>query len=78
MAWVDCMRLRRVATIIRAAGWTASGLMFAAGASAAFVFESDPAAAILGMAGGASVIVLAVAYGLAWVVDKRGDSLVTR
>jgi uncharacterized membrane protein YphA (DoxX/SURF4 family) len=78
MAWIDCMRLRRVATIIRAAGWTVSGVMFAVAAAAAFIVESDHAMAMFAILGVAAIIVLAITYALAWLVDRRGDRLVTR
>jgi hypothetical protein len=78
MAWIDCMRLRRVATIIRAVGWGVSGVMFAVAATAAFMVESDHAMAIFAVLGVASIILLAITYALAWVVDRRGDRLVTR
>jgi hypothetical protein len=78
MAWVDCMRLRRVATIIRAVGWSASGLMFTVAAGAAFVVESDQALPIFGVFATASLILLAITYALAWLVERRGERLVTR
>ena len=78
MAWIDCMRLRRVATIIRAAGWTVSGIMFAVAAVAGFVVESAHAMVMFGVLGAAAIIVLAITYALAWLVDRRGDRLVTR
>ena len=78
MAWVDCMRLRRVATIIRAAGWTISGIIFAVAAVAGFMVESDHSMAIFAVLGAASVVVLGITYALAWLVDRRGDRLVTR
>ena len=78
MAWVDCMRLRRVATIIRAVGWSTSGVMLAVAAVAAFIVDTDHVMAIFGVLGTASLIVLAITYALAWVVDRRGDRLVTR
>jgi len=78
MAWVDCMRLRRVATIIRGIGWTVAGLMFGGAALTAFLVESDQALAIFGVLSAASVVLLAITYALAWVVDRRGDRLVTR
>ena len=78
MAWVDCMRLRRVATIIRATGWSVSGVLFAFAAVATFMSEGDHALAFFGVLGAASGIVLAITYALAWIVDRRGDRLVTR
>ena len=78
MAWIDCMRLRRVATIIRATGWTISGILFVVAAVTAFVSEGDHALGIFGVLGAASAIVLAITYALAWLVDRRGDRLVTR
>jgi hypothetical protein len=78
MAWVDCMRLRRVATIIRAIGWTASGVMFTVAAAGAFLSESDQALTLFAVLTAASIIVLAITYALAWRVDRRGDRLVTR
>lgn len=78
MAWVDCMRLRRVATIIRSIGWTVASLMFAFAAIVTFMSEAENALAMFGVLGAASVIVLAICYALAWIVDRRGDRLVTR
>ena len=78
MAWVDCMRLRRVAMIIRASGWAVAGLIFATAALTGFTSEGDVALGIFGVLGAASGIVLAITYALAWLVDRRGDRLVTR
>ena len=78
MAWIDCMRLRRVATVIRAAGWTVAGVMFAVAATAAFVVDTEHAMGIFAVLGAAALIVLAITYAFAWLVDRRGDRLVTR
>ena len=79
MAWVDCMRLRRVATIIRAVGWTVAGFMFSVAVIGAFTVDGDQTIAMFAVVGAAaSIMVLAITYALAWVVDRRGDRLVTR
>jgi len=78
MAWVDCMRLRRVATIIRAIGWTVAGLMFGFATVATFMSEGEHVLAMFGVLTAASVSVLAICDALAWVVDRRGDRLVAR
>ena len=78
MAWVDCMRLRRVATTVRAIGWTIAGLIFGFAAVTTFMLEGDHGLVMFGVLTVASVIVLAIAYAIAWIVDRRGDRLVTR
>ena len=78
MAWVDCMRLRRVATIIRAVGWTVAGILFGGASITAFIIESDQTLTIFGVLSAASIVLLAITYALAWAVDRRGDRLVTR
>lgn len=74
------MRLRRVATTIRAIGWTVSGLMFGFAAVTTFMLESGDhrGLAVFAVLTAASVVVLAVAHAIAWAVDRRGDRLVTR
>jgi hypothetical protein len=78
MAWIDCMRLRRVATIIRGVGWTMSGLMFVVAAGTALTSDNEHALALFGVLSAASLIVLGITHALAWVIDKRGDRVVTR
>ena len=78
MAWVDCMRLRRIATIVRGVGWTISGLMFGFATITTFLLEGDHGLTLFALLTVASVLVLAVTYAVAWLVDRRGDRLVTR
>jgi hypothetical protein len=80
MAWIDCMRLRRVATTVRAVGWTVSGLMFGFAATTTFMLESGDhhGLAVFAVLTITSIAILGVAYAIAWAVDRRGDRLVTR
>lgn len=77
MAWIDCMRWRRMASIIRGIGWTFSGITFCSAAVATFGSDGDGLHTFAVFAGG-SVLVLGIAQGIAWFVDRQGDRLVTR
>ena len=78
MAWVDCMRWRRMASVVRGIGWAVSGLLFLAGVVITFGEEGGDGLATFALFTILSVIVLGVAHGAAWAIDKRGDRLVTR
>ena len=73
MSWVDSMRLRSRADKVRAVGWV--NLLFAVIWS---MFDSSDGIAILALAGIWSAAVMALTYGIAWVIDKRADRVVTR
>ena len=73
MAWVDSMRLRRRADKVRAVGWV--NLFFAVIWSA--IHGSD-GIAVLALAGVWAAAILALTYGIAWIIDKRADRVVTR
>lgn len=78
MAWIDCMRWRRFASIIRGIGWTFSGLTFCSAAVATFGSESGEGLATFAVLTGIAVLVLGIAYAIAWLADRRGDRMVTR
>ena len=71
MAWVDCMRLRRRADKVRGLGWL--NLLVSVVWS---ITALD--AAILALAGVWAGSVMALTYGIGWVIDKRADRVVTR
>jgi hypothetical protein len=77
MAWIDCMRWRRAATVVRGIGWTAAGLVFFAAAGATFAMESTDTLTIA-LFGVMSLVILGAAHLIGWWIDKRGDRLVTR
>jgi hypothetical protein len=77
MAWVDCMRWRRVASVIRAFGWVASGLIISGGAAATFVLDSG-GLSVFALSVASCLIVLGIAHAIGWVADRRGDRLVKR
>jgi hypothetical protein len=71
MSWVDAMRLRRKADHVRAAGW------FNLLATITFVvFHSSEAAEIILPASLWAALVIAVSYGLGWIIDRRADRVV--
>lgn len=78
MAWVDCMRWRRIASIIRGIGWTFFGVTLCSAAVATFGSESGDGLGTFALLTALSMLVLAIAYAIAWFVDRRGDRLVTR
>ena len=78
MAWVDCMRLRRVASVVRGVGWSVSALIFVFAAGAAFLVEGDHGLVPFAVIAAASAAILAVTYAIAWALDRRGERLVTR
>ena len=77
MAWVDCMRWRRAASVVRGVGWVVAGVVFCAAAAATFALEATDTMAVA-VCGLVSLTILGAAHGLGWWIDKRGDRLVTR
>jgi hypothetical protein len=78
MAWVDCMRLRRVATIVRGIGWTVSVVIFGCAAVLTFVADNEHGLTIFAALGVVAMVVLGLTHGIAWAFDRRGDRIVTR
>jgi peptidoglycan/LPS O-acetylase OafA/YrhL len=78
MAWVDCMRLRRVATVVRGVGWTVSAVIFSCAAVLTFVTENEHGLTIFVALAAVAIVVLAVSHGIAWAFDRRGERIVTR
>jgi hypothetical protein len=78
MAWVDCMRLRRVATIVRGVGWTVSTVIFCCAAVLTFVTDNEHGLMIFAALSAVATVVLGLTYGIAWAFDRRGDRIVTR
>ena len=78
MAWVDCMRLRRVATIVRIVGWVMAAVSFCIAVVETFANEATESVLLFVIFAGIALGVLGVAHLVAWVIDKRGDRLVTR
>ena len=73
MAWVDSMRLRRRADIIRAVGWV--NLLFTIVVSV--VYASD-GAAVLAVAVAWAAAVMAVTHGAGWMIDRHAERVVLR
>ena len=78
MAWTDCMRWRRAASVVRGIGWGVAGLIFCTAATAMFTIDSADGLMTFALSGALSMLVLGIAHGIAWAVDRRGDRLVTR
>lgn len=78
MAWVDCMRLRRVATVVRGVGWTVSALIFSFAAVLTFVTDNEHGLSVFAALAAVAMVVLAVTHGIAWAFDRRGERIVTR
>ena len=77
MAWVDCMRFRRVAAGVRIFGWIVSALCLCMALAGTFVGESGEGfsfSILLGIA----AVTLGITHLVAWLIDRHGDSLVTR
>jgi hypothetical protein len=71
MSWVDAMRLRRKADHVRAAGW------FNLLATITYVvFHSADVAEIILPTSVWAALVIAVSYGLGWIIDRRADRVV--
>lgn len=73
MAWVDSMRFRRRADKVRAAGWiNLLVTLIVAGAHLPEGFDA------LAAGSGWAALVMAVTYGLAWVLDRHAERVVRR
>jgi hypothetical protein len=71
MSWVDAMRLRRTADHVRTAGW------FNLVATITYVvFHSGEAAEIIFAASVWAVFIMALTYGVGWIIDRRADRVV--
>ena len=73
MAWIDSMRLRRKADIVRAVGWVNLFVCIVW----SLVHVSD-GLAMLAVTGAWAAAVMALAYGIAYVIDRRADRVVGR
>lgn len=78
MAWVDCMRLRRVAGIVRTVGWILAAIGLCMAVIASFEAESSQSVWAFGVFLGVALLILGAAHLIAWAIDRRGDRLVTR
>ncbi len=77
MAWIDCMRWRRNARILRAIGWTGAGLIGSGSAAATFAFDTVGLAEFA-LSVGVSLLLLALTHTIGWLADRHGDRLVKR
>ena len=73
MSWIDSMRLRRKADIVRWVGWI--NLFLSVGASLIYVSEGLATLAALGLW---ALAVLAVTHGIAWMIDRHAERVVRR
>ena len=73
MAWVDSMRLRRKADIVRAVGWV--NLCVSVLWSLVHVSEGLAVLALLGVW---AFAVMALTHGIGWMIDRRADRVVRR
>lgn len=73
MAWVDSMRLRRRADIVRALGW--GNLLLCIVWSVA---EASEGLAVFAIAVAWALVVMALTHGAAWAIDKHADRVVRR
>ena len=73
MAWVDAMRLRRKADIVRAIGWVnlIACVLWA-------LLHLSEGLALLAVLGVWTVAVMAVTHGVAWIIDRRAEHVVRR
>jgi hypothetical protein len=55
-----------------------AGLIFCSAATAMFTIETPDGLTTFALSGVLSMMVLGVAHGIAWAVDRRGDRIVTR
>ena len=73
MSWVDSMRLRRKADIVRWIGW--ANLFVSTVWS---LFNVSDGLVTLGLIGLWAFAVLALTHAIAWVIDRRADRVVRR
>ena len=73
MAWVDSMRLRRKADIIRVIGW----VNLFASVLWSLIHVSD-GLGLLAVLGAWAAAVMALTHGIAWIIDRRADRVVKR
>ena len=73
MSWVDSMRLRRKADIVRWVGW--SNLFLSVVWS---LFHVSDGLGTLGLIGLWAFAFLALTHAIAWVIDRRADRVVRR
>ena len=73
MAWVDSMRLRRKADIVRALGW------FNLVASVVWGFlHTSEGLGVLALCALWVAAVMGITHGVAWVIDRRAERVVRR
>ena len=75
VAWVDSMRLRRYASRVRTLGWI--NLCVTVAFSFGHAHSSSELAA-LGIGASWAITVMAITHGIAWMIDKRAEQVVTR
>lgn len=73
MSWVDSMRLRRKADIVRWIGWTNLFVSIAL----SLTHSSDGLATLAALAIWA-LAVLALTHGIAWMIDRHAERVVRR
>ena len=73
MAWVDSMRLRRNADMVRALGWL--NLVVSIIVS---LFHASEGLVIMVLFGVWAALVMAVTHGIAWMIDRRAERVVRR
>ena len=77
MAWIDCMRWRRAASVVRGIGWVVGGLILTAVTFMTIAHDSTDTLTMV-LAGVVSLGVIGTAHLIGWWIDKQGDRLVTR
>ena len=73
MAWVDAMRLRRKADLVRALGW----LNLVVTVVWSF-FHASEGLAVLALFALWAAAGLAITHGIAWIIDRRAERVVRR
>ncbi len=78
MAWVDCMRWRRAAAIVRGIGWACAAIVFCSAAAATLTADSPEALTSFVVSTLVSLGIIAAAHVIGRLLDRRGEQLVTR
>lgn len=73
MAWVDSMRLRRKAGVVRSLGW----INLAVTVVWSFVNAAEGLDA-MGIFVAWATLVMAITHGVAWMIDRHAEHVVTR
>ncbi|HEV7803879.1 MAG TPA: hypothetical protein VGP15_22590 [Burkholderiales bacterium] len=73
MSWAACMKLRRIANLVRMAAWVNLTITAVLGA-----FHAFDVVALLLPAGLWVACIMVIAYAAAWRIDRRAERIIGR